>query len=146
MERGRCEAKDLEERLEWERIAQRKQEAIEQQRRMNLPQGKPAEQQSAQAAPMKQSEQNVEQYGGSCRDWKPLAKKSSFFRKRSSSSGKILAPCIICNSEERTHLAMPCMHFYFCEACVDSMHQASDCPTCPVCSTENVAFTRVFTG
>ena len=56
-----------------------------------------------------------------------------------------LSPCIICDSAERSHIAMPCMHFYFCGSCVEDMNKLEK-QVCPICSTEDVAFTKVFTG
>ncbi len=71
--------------------------------------------------------------------------KHSVDSSMKSGSTQLLAPCYICNAAERTHIAMPCMHFYFCTQCVGTLYQ-KECPICPVCSTENVVFTRVYTG
>jgi hypothetical protein len=56
----------------------------------------------------------------------------------------VLSPCIVCNAAERSHVAQPCMHFYFCEDCAHSL-QASSTSLCPVCSAKNVSFSRVYT-
>lgn len=74
-----------------------------------------------------------------------VSSKQSVDSSMKSGSGKILSPCVICTSAERTHVAMPCMHFYFCSECVETLYKA-ECPTCPVCSTTDVVFTRVYTG
>lgn len=51
--------------------------------------------------------------------------------------------CVVCMEGERSHLAVPCMHFSFCEFCVKDM-QKREVNKCPVCNTENVTFSRVF--
>lgn len=50
-----------------------------------------------------------------------------------------LGPCIVCQTQERTHISMPCMHFAFCEGCVKNQTM------CPMCTAENVTFSRVNT-
>mmetsp|Transcript_33221 Transcript_33221/g.50107 ORF Transcript_33221/g.50107 Transcript_33221/m.50107 type:complete len:765 (-) Transcript_33221:297-2591(-) len=52
-------------------------------------------------------------------------------------------PCIVCGSGERTHLALPCMHYSFCEDCVDSL-QSRNIKTCPVCDRGGTTYIRVF--
>lgn len=74
-----------------------------------------------------------------------ISSKQSIDSSMKSGSTQLLAPCIICETAERSHIAMPCMHFYFCSKCADQLFQAA-CPTCPVCSARDVAFTRVYTG
>jgi hypothetical protein len=56
-----------------------------------------------------------------------------------------LSPCIICDARERTHVSMPCMHFYFCESCASNMTKSQIPVACPICSTDNVSFKRVYT-
>ena len=56
-----------------------------------------------------------------------------------------LSPCIICDARERTHVSMPCMHFYFCESCASDMTKSASPVVCPICSTDNVSFKRVYT-
>lgn len=73
-----------------------------------------------------------------------ISSKQSVDSSMKSGSGQILSLCVVCNTAERTHVAMPCMHFYFCEECVDTLYKA-EYPTCPVCSTKDVVFTRVYT-
>ena len=51
-------------------------------------------------------------------------------------------PCAVCNVGDRTHIAMPCMHYSFCEDCVGGLLRKQK--TCPVCHTGNVSYTRVF--
>ena len=74
-----------------------------------------------------------------------VSSKHSVASSIKSGSGQILSPCIICSAAERSHIALPCMHFYFCEKCAEQLHQLKN-PTCPVCAATNVAFTRVYTG
>jgi hypothetical protein len=59
-----------------------------------------------------------------------------------STGTSVLAPCILCETGERTHISMPCMHYMFCQSCVEDMRQR-DVTTCPVCEAEEVAFTHV---
>lgn len=161
-----------EEQIESERIQRRKQEAILQQRRINLQQDMASRQE-------KSSNHNIAKgEGGGGRLAKHLESNrsdgigsktttigSSISRDESSqpgasgnslcklstdsstksTPGKILSPCFICTAAERTHIATPCMHFYFCESCVNEMLK-SKCRVCPICSTKNVKFTRVYTG
>jgi len=61
-----------------------------------------------------------------------------------SKSTTILSPCILCGDAERTHIAMPCMHFHFCGGCVNKM-SLSKYSRCPVCGAHNVTFARVHT-
>jgi hypothetical protein len=60
-----------------------------------------------------------------------------------------LPPCSICHVRERTHIAMPCMHFSFCETCIEEHCAAaggdSYSSTCPISSTANVTFSQVHT-
>ena len=64
-----------------------------------------------------------------------------------SSSNSSLALCVKCNTGERTHIAMPCMHFCFCEGCVKQLSESyGNDSVCPVCHTKDVVFTRVKLG
>jgi hypothetical protein len=64
-----------------------------------------------------------------------------------SSVNSRLTPCVQCKSGERTHIAMPCMHFAFCEECVEKMYQNHrKHHVCPVCQTKDVVFTKVHLG
>jgi hypothetical protein len=74
-----------------------------------------------------------------------ICSKQSFDSSLQSRSVTVLSPCVICNGAERTHIAMPCMHYSFCGTCVERLYEFED-PACPVCNTKNVAFTKVFTG
>jgi rubrerythrin len=56
-----------------------------------------------------------------------------------------LSPCILCNARERSHVAVPCMHFYFCESCAGDMTSNPSPVVCPICQTKNISFARVFT-
>jgi hypothetical protein len=55
-----------------------------------------------------------------------------------------MAPCAVCRCGSRSHIAMPCMHYSFCEACVKQM-RIKNIDRCPVCSTREVVFSRVLT-
>lgn len=57
----------------------------------------------------------------------------------SSTKSGALPPCVVCGLGTRSHIAAPCMHYAFCEACVTAGLGAS----CPVCSTKNVKFVPV---
>lgn len=57
----------------------------------------------------------------------------------------VLSPCILCNAAERSHVAQPCMHFYFCEDCAHELSCSASSPVCPICTTPNVSFSRVYT-
>jgi hypothetical protein len=59
-----------------------------------------------------------------------------------STGSSVLAPCVLCETGERTCISMPCMHFMFCQSCVEDLHQR-DITACPVCETEQVAFVNV---
>lgn len=52
-------------------------------------------------------------------------------------------PCVVCGSGERTHLALPCMHYSFCADCADSL-QLRNIKTCPVCDRGGTTYIRVF--
>jgi len=52
-------------------------------------------------------------------------------------------PCIACGTARRTHLALPCMHFAYCEDCCTGM-QEDGCDCCMVCQRSGVSFTEVF--
>ena len=118
-------AKDSEE----ERMARLRQEAIQNQRQLRH---KEIERLSTQAEMMNKSRTQdlvVRNQGSG----------------RSSGPAKLLAPCVVCKASERSHIAMPCMHFSFCKNCIDDLSQSAR-PQCPVCSVRNVTFTRVYTG
>ena len=51
-------------------------------------------------------------------------------------------PCAVCSKGLRTHIALPCMHYCFCEDCATGPLQSST--HCPVCQVSGVAYTRVF--
>jgi len=71
---------------------------------------------------------------------------ASFDSQRSNGkAATILSPCILCNDAERTHIAMPCMHFYFCGCCAEKLQMMEKCK-CPVCGAGGVNFARVYTG
>ncbi len=57
----------------------------------------------------------------------------------SSTKSGALPPCVVCGLGTRSHIAAPCMHYAFCEACVtEGLGE-----TCPVCATKNVKFVPV---
>jgi len=51
--------------------------------------------------------------------------------------------CVICKKEERTHLAVPCMHFSFCGKCVDERKESAEMK-CTVCNRSVTSFSKVF--
>lgn len=51
--------------------------------------------------------------------------------------------CVICKTSDRTHLAVPCMHFSYCSDCVKKI-ECSDSRCCSVCNKEVENFSRVF--
>ena len=51
--------------------------------------------------------------------------------------------CVICKSQERSHLATPCMHFSFCEGCVGKLKQAGKM-RCAVCDKPVSTFSKIF--
>jgi hypothetical protein len=106
-----------------ERVARLRYEAIENQRPKNIREVK---------SPPKQATNQLRGEG-------------SAGNQRISVAAQPLAPCITCRARERSYVAMPCMHFSFCEKCAHQLKQAS-CPTCPVCSVRDVTFTRVYIG
>jgi hypothetical protein len=133
------------EKAEQDRIAKRRQEAIEKQRQLNLGDDRcPSEDRNA-------SSQNMSLPKTLWADDSVVDKSICVSSKHSvdssmkSGSGQILSPCVICKAAERSHISMPCMHFYFCGSCADKLCQSKR-PICPVCSTADVAFTRVYTG
>jgi len=52
-------------------------------------------------------------------------------------------PCALCGVGERTHIAMPCMHYTFCENCVHAL-QSRKIKNCPCCNRGGTSFIRVF--
>ena len=157
--------KSMDDDVQRELIARRRQEAIEQQRRVNVQKEKPPKPELNPASPdnvSRSSDMNRKKQGP---DSKQNAEKRSIISRSAKSrednqsisvsskqsvdssmkSGMLLSPCVLCNDAERSHIAMPCMHFYFCANCVERLYEAES-PVCPVCSTANVAFARVYTG
>jgi len=61
----------------------------------------------------------------------------------SKKTSDIPALCIVCMEGERSHLAVPCMHFSFCEFCVQDMERRK-VTRCPVCNEINIKFSKVF--
>jgi hypothetical protein len=55
-----------------------------------------------------------------------------------------LPPCAVCKVAERTHISMPCMHYSFCSECAEELH-GLETPICPICQTEDIKLSRVFT-
>ena len=51
-------------------------------------------------------------------------------------------PCIVCGSQERTHIAVPCMHFSFCKSCARNL--SAHGWDCPVCDTPRTTYNQVF--
>lgn len=51
--------------------------------------------------------------------------------------------CVVCNKRERTHLALPCMHFSYCEDCV-AILEKKHVEYCIVCNEKNITFSKVL--
>jgi hypothetical protein len=51
--------------------------------------------------------------------------------------------CVTCKGSERTHLAVPCMHFSFCGDCAGKL-KGNQARRCPVCNEEVEKYSRVF--
>jgi hypothetical protein len=131
---------------EQERIQRLKERELKRQREMNRrPPTKPmTKPRSISHGPIP----SLESMTPSCESTITIGRTASLSSQVSSIQSQstiVLSPCIVCNVAARNHIAMPCMHFYFCESCVDDM-KAVENSICPVCSTENIAFTRVYTG
>ncbi len=53
--------------------------------------------------------------------------------------------CVLCKTGERTHLAVPCMHFSFCSRCVSELEKnATSGMVCSVCNEKVTKFSKVF--
>jgi Zinc finger, C3HC4 type (RING finger) len=52
-----------------------------------------------------------------------------------------LPRCVVCNGRDRTHIAIPCMHFAYCRDC--AMGLAKKGKGCVLCSIEHVTFAAV---
>jgi len=167
------EARVTQEIEERKRIEQRKMKELERQRRLNLPSKnlppkpvvnhnshtgklgrKLAEEYAAQRlkkTPSKDGDSTQSPSEGDSvleKSFSVCSKESAFssLQEESKTSSKLLAPCILCNAAERSHIAMPCMHFSFCGGCVRQIHDAEPGGAhCPVCNTGNIAFSKVFT-
>ena len=155
------------EKVDQQRIARLRLAALENQRKKNLGNEKSLnEDMNVPVDQGKMAEQSIERGKGNLPDFKRKGPNISrltkvggdysvidigtgTFSKPDSSikptSCQILSPCIICEAAERSHIAVPCMHFSFCGKCVEKMYVAPS-PVCPVCCTADVVFTRVYTG
>jgi len=62
--------------------------------------------------------------------------------------------CVICMERVRTHVALPCMHFSFCESCSNDILTQQNLPSdgesgasssccCPVCDTKGITFSEL---
>lgn len=51
--------------------------------------------------------------------------------------------CVVCNIYTRTHVAIPCMHFSFCENCASKMSESCFQKSCPVCEKECTSFSKL---
>jgi Zinc finger, C3HC4 type (RING finger) len=60
----------------------------------------------------------------------------------SSSKDAVKLPrCVVCNGRDRTHIAIPCMHFAYCREC--AMRLAKTGRGCVLCSNQHVTFAAV---
>lgn len=72
------------------------------------------------------------------------AKNTSLTQSTMSSSKDAvvkLPRCVVCNGRDRTHIAIPCMHFAYCRDC--AMGLAKKGKGCVLCSIEHVTFAAV---
>ena len=74
------------------------------------------------------------------RNKKPREEETSDHAKLSTSVKAFT--CIVCSSRERTHIAVPCMHFSFCEPCAKILRKNQW--ACPVCGTPHTTYNQVF--
>jgi len=51
--------------------------------------------------------------------------------------------CALCEKGKVTYIAMPCMHYSFCEECVEAL-QTKNATQCPICRGKNTTFTKVY--
>jgi Zinc finger, C3HC4 type (RING finger) len=76
---------------------------------------------------------------------KSTVKSTSYTQSTTSSSKDApvvrLPMCVVCNFHDRTHIAVPCMHFAFCREC--SMRLAKLGKGCVVCNNQQVTFAAV---
>lgn len=52
------------------------------------------------------------------------------------------APCVVCAKQPRTHIALPCLHFAYCQGCVKRLHD-QNVHSCLICNAPNVVYTKV---
>jgi Zinc finger, C3HC4 type (RING finger) len=70
--------------------------------------------------------------------------KSTNYTQSTTSSSKDavrLPQCVVCNFYDRTHIAVPCMHFAYCREC--SMRLAKLRKGCVLCNNQHVTFAAV---
>ena len=72
--------------------------------------------------------------------------KSNSYTQSTTSSSKDapvvrLPMCVVCNFHDRTHIAVPCMHFAYCREC--SMKLAKLGKGCVLCNNQQVTFAAV---
>jgi hypothetical protein len=126
---------------EQKRIAMLKEKELERQRRLNAPRAGNSGQTILSSKSKCKSQGSItDQF---------LERNLSFGTTNSvqssiKSPSCVLSPCILCNAAERSHVAQPCMHFYFCQDCANQL-RSSATPVCPICATPNISFSRVYT-
>lgn len=67
-------------------------------------------------------------------------------RSRSNSDKRDLLnkrKCVICVKRNRTHLAVPCMHFSFCKTCASDLSRNLKHVSCPICGERGVTFAEL---
>ena len=76
---------------------------------------------------------------------KSTVKSTSYTQSTTSSSKDApvvrLPTCVVCNFHDRTHIAVPCMHFAYCREC--SMRLAKLGKGCVLCNNQQVTFAAV---
>ena len=120
-ERARVqEAENEKERLEheeFERIQRKKEQELERQRKLHL----------------------VESNSTAEETSNPISSSSRAGTPASTSSPSL---CVHCQSNDRTHIVLPCMHYTLCDDCVEQSRQADSCH-CLTCDTAGFLYARV---
>jgi len=52
--------------------------------------------------------------------------------------------CAICSDKAPNHIALPCMHVFVCEDCIEGFKQSAHKNTCPLCRTNINKIVKVF--
>ena len=72
---------------------------------------------------------------------KKTANQTHSTASSSAAAGPVVPVCAVCKEGERTHIATPCMHLAFCEACAKRLRREHK--ACTICSRNDVEFHAV---